>query len=136
MTAFEVSLNGRRFCTAGLTDGVLTAIMTRVNRPQAESQRSRSTSKKVFLSLSVGGLNTATDEHLRWKTRNLKQGDVVTLRVVEVPRVDKPREREARDPRKELRAKQRYVRDTAKELGWTIVEKATPKKKVIKKRAA
>ncbi len=136
MTAFEVSLNGKLLCTAGLENGVVTAILDWVNSPGANPRRTKNAAPKEFLSIYAGGLNTATEEHVVWRRRNLKVGDSVSIQVVDVPRADKPRERRKRDPKQELRAKKLYVRDTAKELGWEVVSKKKPARQKSRKRAA
>ena len=74
-----------------------------------------------YLRLDVGGLASDSGEHLRWVDRKLKRGDVISIRVVEAASADKPRERKRPDPAADLRAKKRYVRKMAKELGWRIV---------------
>lgn len=134
MTAFEVTLNGKLLCTAGLENGVVSTIIdwVNMNSPGAKPRGTKRATPKEFLSVTTGGLDTTTDEHLTWRRRNLKVGDSVSIRVVEVPKVDKPRERKKRDPRQELRAKKNYVRSTARELGWEVVSKhRSPRKRLV-----
>ena len=77
MIGFEVSLNGRRLCTAGAgDDGVLTAIVSFV-------------CKRKELELEIGGL--AADAHLKWPAPpTLVVGDEITVRVVETDQPDPP----------------------------------------------
>ena len=111
MRAFKVYLNGKRLCVAGIgDDGVLSAHVTSVvGRGRDE------------LWLHVGGLISPKDEHVRWQQhRWLREGDEVRIKVVETGVVDKPRKRYRPDPRKELVAQKRYVREMAKKFGWKI----------------
>jgi hypothetical protein len=59
MKAFQVHLNGRKICIAGFSeDGVLTAIVDYVSGDGLDE-----------LALSVGGLISSKDEHVRWVER-------------------------------------------------------------------
>src|SRR6266481_1181822 len=110
MRAFEVFLNGKRLCVAGVgKTGVLTTIIDHVS---GHFERDR-------LHLHVGGL-TAGNEFVRWRDQALRLNDVVSLKIVETDAVHKPRTTRRRDPRKELRDQKRYVREMAKKFGWTI----------------
>ncbi len=110
MRAFRVEVNGKRICLAGVEKpGVLTAIAAYV-----EGERG------TDLDLSVGGLLTATNEHVSWARRKLKNGDKIAITIIEASSVDKPKEQYRVDPRKEKRQKMAYVRAMAKELGWKL----------------
>jgi hypothetical protein len=111
MRTFEVFLNRKRLCVAGIdSDCVLTAIVDYVN------------DKRGRLHLCVGGLDTAAEEHVRWQDRHLRVGDEIRIRIGEGKRADKPIKRFPRDPSMELESKKRYVHEYAKELGWEIKE--------------
>jgi hypothetical protein len=108
MRAYEIILNGKRLCVAGIDgDGVLTAILTHVGKEEY---------------FDVGGLVSATHEHLIWADRRLKVGDEVRLRVLESVSSDPPKKVRRSDPAQELKGKKNYVRWMAKELGWTLDE--------------
>ena len=111
MRAFEVHLNGKKLCLAGIgDDGVLTAI--------ANGVRGRRGSD---LSLDVGGLISPTEQYVSWvRRRRLHVDDKITVRVVEKKAVDLPAIKYRFDPRKELNNQKIYVRKMAKKLGWTI----------------
>jgi hypothetical protein len=85
MIAFVVSVNGQRVCTIGVGDsGVFGAHVSWVGRLGEPSN----------LSLSVGGLDSRTDEHIHWPAPpEIKIGDTVTIQVVETGAVDPPTER-------------------------------------------
>jgi hypothetical protein len=110
MRAFEVYLNGKRLCVAGIGDnGVLTTIIDHVLGHGRNEQHVR-----------IGGLNSTTGEHIIWKRKRLKTGDEVRVRIVESTLVDRPKERRKRDPKEELKREKQYVKDMARKLGWKL----------------
>ena len=117
MIAFEVHLNGKKICTAGVGDlGVLTTSLA-WRGPQPYQKGGRSVAE--YLRLDAGGL-AHSGEHLRFLDRKLKRGDVVSIKVVEIASPDKPRERQRSNPAAELRRQKQYVRRMAKQFGWKI----------------
>ena len=135
MIAFDVSVNGRRLCTAGVEDGVLSAVMTRV-KERTGARRTGGPTSKAYMSVTVSGLQFNSGEHIRWRDKKLKAGDEVTVCIVDAERPDKPLERKPPDEAGNLRAKKAYVRKTARELGWQILTKAkTPKKATTTRKA-
>jgi hypothetical protein len=118
MIAFEVYLNGKKICTAGVGDlGVLTACLAyRGAQPYEEGGPPVS----EYIRLDVGGYVPDSREHLRWRERKLKPGDSVTLKVVKAGSVDKPRERKRTNAAANLRRRKQYVRRMAKELRWKL----------------
>ena len=111
MRAFKVYVNGKRLCLAGIgDDGVLTASVVWVTGRGRADQF-----------LEVGGLVGATDENVRWmKRKPLRVGDQIQIKLVDATAVDKPIERQRTDPKERLKAERKYVRITAKRLGWKI----------------
>jgi hypothetical protein len=110
MRAFEVYLNGKKLCRAGVDgDGVLSAIATSVVGP----------GRSAF-SLNVGGLISSANEHLRWVNCKLRVGDEIRLKIAESDSVDKPKERYRNDPAEVARSQKKYVRRMAKQFGWKI----------------
>ena len=113
MTAFEVRLNGKSLCTAGIgRNGVLTAIATWVRRaaPTTEATRPRKR-RKEELDLRVGGLahdRDGANVHVEWAVRSLRHGDEIRIRVVQAERVSRPRRRKREDPRLVEKQKRRY----------------------------
>jgi len=103
-------------CRAGVgDDGVLTAIVNFVAGDSREG-----------LGLRVSGLRTGkADEFIDWVTRSLKVGDEVRVKIIETNSVDAPVERKRRNRTAELRSKKRYVRESARQFGWKIVEKTS-----------
>jgi len=109
MRAFSVSLNGKKLCLAGVGErGVLSAIVNWV-----------ATDRGADLFMHVGGL--ANEEHVDWvKQKRLQVGDEIRVKVVEARSVDKPVRKRRIHPAETLKAKKRYVRMMAKELGWKL----------------
>jgi hypothetical protein len=121
MRAFALYLNGKKIGTAGIgVDGVLSATITLVSgKSQPTSPKRRVASEQIGVAL--GGLNTETDEHLRWSQRPLRVGDEVCIKVIETESVDIPRHRQRRNRTQELRQQKTYVRQMAKRFGWKIL---------------
>jgi len=111
MRAFDVYLNDKKVCTAGISgDGVMSLIVNFLPRHGSEDCH-----------LTVGGLNSREMEHLRWvRRRQLSVGDRLRIEVIEATAVDEP---ERLGPAEQLRSKELFVRDLAKELGWSIQER-------------
>jgi hypothetical protein len=108
MRAYEVILNGKRLCVAGIAgECVLTAILSQVGKEEY---------------FDVGGLVSATQEYPTWVQRRLKVGDEVRVRVLESASADRPKKVRRTDAAQELKGKKSYVRRMAKELGWALNE--------------
>jgi hypothetical protein len=123
MRALQIHLNGKRLCTAGIGDaGVLTAIVRSDIRAVQVSTRTPSSRANEQLGLDVGGLNSSTWEHIRWKTPQLRSGDEILIRIIDAEVVDKPSRRERADPAEVINAEKKYVERTAKKLGWKVVK--------------
>lgn len=124
MPAFQVSLNGKKLCTAGVgAHGVLTTMVTWVRRKGGATREKKQDSVEEELLLQVGGLITPTQEHVDWVERPLKAGDEVRVKIVGATKVDQPLSRRCPDPALELRSQQKYCRMLAKKFGWKIVTK-------------
>ena len=90
MLAFEVLLNGKKTMLAGFEDWeVLHAILS--------ARRALEEGADDDLEMSVGGLALSSIEgqleHVRWGRLRLSIGDEVSIRLVEVSRVDAPKKR-------------------------------------------
>ncbi len=95
MLAMEVLKNGVRVCVAGAQDlGVLTANFTAGGSlgPRAWDFSGKIT--KPHMHLHVGGLTSrkgAPDDHLDWVGHlEIRTGDAVTLRFIEIDEADAP----------------------------------------------
>jgi hypothetical protein len=110
MRAFEVYLNGKQLCLAGVgDDGVLSAIVNWVARKA-----------RGDLSLSVAGLVNPVSEHVKWVSQDVCVGDEIAVKIVETNSTDKPIKRNRTNPAANVRYQKSYVRAMAKKLGWKI----------------
>jgi hypothetical protein len=73
------------------------------------------------LHLQVGGLISATEEHVVWRKVQLKVGDEVTLRIVEAGRVDRPKKRYRMDSTEHEKNTKAYCLAAAKKYGWKLI---------------
>ena len=89
MIAYQVSLNGKPVATAGLSHGVISAIANWVFIP---SDVAVDPATDWGASFSLAGLDHTTSKHLHWFRANLRVGDEITLRLVDVDAVDPPTE--------------------------------------------
>lgn len=113
MRAFEIYLNPKLLCLAGVGDnGVLD---TTVDHVVGQGRNE--------LYLRVGGLISPSQEHVLWRNQRLKTGDEVRVKIIESDSIDRPKERHRRDPKQELRAQKRYVREMARKLGLKVTTK-------------
>lgn len=123
MRTFDVLLNGKKVCTAGVgDDGVLTVIVSSVHQRGEVTNRKNSRRGKEDLRLDVGGLISSTAEDVRWQNRRLRAGDEVRIRIAEAELASKPKRRERADPTLVARAEEKYLENAAKRLGWKIVK--------------
>jgi len=95
MIAFEIELNGDLLGIAGANDlSVLTAIVSAVGKLGPNSAGAPQRAHHYDIELEVGGLTSRAggipDQHLDWIKRALKEGDVVTVRLVEAEAADPP----------------------------------------------
>jgi hypothetical protein len=102
MIAMEVIKNGKKLCLAGAEDlGVLAASFSAGGRLGRNTWEFAGEVTQPQMRLHVGGIASRkgqSDTHVDWIGQlEIKPGDVVTLKFVEVDKADAPVE--ARDPR-------------------------------------
>jgi hypothetical protein len=95
MIAYQICVNGKRVATAGLRQGVVSAIANWVFIP---SDLSKDPDKDWHASFSLAALDDVTSEHLKWCRHDFRIGDEISIKLVETDQIDEPTERE---PRKE-----------------------------------
>jgi len=93
MIAYEISVNGRRVATAGLRQGVISAIANWVFIP---SDLAKDPGQDWQAGFSLAGLDDVTAEHLKWFRRDLQLGDEIRIKLVETDQIDEPTERQPR----------------------------------------
>jgi hypothetical protein len=110
MRAFEIHLNGKRLCLAGVgEDGVLTAIIDHITGPKGSS-----------LHLRVGGLVSPIGKHFIWRDRRLKVGDEIIVKIAETDSVDRPRKSYPFNPEGDEKKQKAYIRAMAKKFGRRV----------------
>jgi hypothetical protein len=99
--AFEVYVNGKKRCTAGVGErGVLNAGVNWIRRAD-ETVRRYGGSGREELTVEARGMVTSPNlprEHVQWLNSRLQMGDVITFKVIETEKVNKPRSRTPADP--------------------------------------
>lgn len=96
MIAYQVNLNGKPVATAGLAQGVVSAIANWTFIPS-------DVATDWHASFALGGLDHSTREHLHWYRTDLKVGDEITLKLVEVDAADIPTEPLFNKPTEEIK---------------------------------
>lgn len=96
--------------------GVLSAAVSCVDR------RDKEPSQKDEVRLHLGGLDSTDGMHPQWGDYDLIPGDEIVISIHDDQTSDPPVERRGLTREQIERSKKDYVRNTAQELGWTIVE--------------
>lgn len=83
MKAFEIIINDDNICRAGLESGkgVLTTHIISTTGLDNQSDS---------VSLNVSGLNSASNESLKWVTQEVKVGDEILVRIIDTEEIDQP----------------------------------------------
>ncbi len=96
--------------------GVLSAIVTVLDRTDKEPD---STDE---LCLHLGGLDSTDGMHPHWGDYDLQPGDRITISIHDDRESDPPIERRGLTQEENENSKKDYIRKTAEELGWQIIE--------------
>lgn len=87
MKCFEVTINGKKVCTAGIgDDGVLHANLALLKREDQDAE-------SELLDLRVGGIanvEPGVSEHVEWLYQDLSVGDEVNIKIIESSECDVP----------------------------------------------
>ncbi len=111
MRAFEIRLNGKKLCVAGLSEGTLNFGLN-----CSENRHGRG-----GIGLNMTGM-LPNFETVRWQHCGVRMNDEVQIKIVEVQRVS-DYETMQKAPRDERKYEKKWVRRMAKEFGWTIQAK-------------
>jgi hypothetical protein len=87
MRAFEIRLNGKKVCLAGVGKGILAVTVNWVARPKPSHE---------IGGFAVGGIIDATEQQVEWASQRLRIGDELRIKVVEKGAVDTPRKRKGK----------------------------------------
>jgi hypothetical protein len=119
MIAFEVTLNGNRVCTAGVDDfGVLSTILTWVRRRPELSRDGNTIEEELTAEVSaLDSRDPIAGEHLKWLSERLRVGDSISIRIVDVEKVDAAISRYRNDPEVDARTKRQYYERLKREYG-------------------
>jgi hypothetical protein len=79
MRAFEISLNGKKLCVAGLEEG---GLLFSIGCTENELGRGG-------VGLGMTGISFLKEEVVRWQHRTLRMNDVVRVKIIETEAVDK-----------------------------------------------
>jgi len=116
MRAFEIYLNGRKLCTAGINEaGVVTSAVTWVTGVN--------TKEPEDIELRVGGLVSSSNTFVDWTHRILKEGDELRIVVCQKKKVSKPTKIRTETERMRKKGKLLYLKRLSKELGYEIKKK-------------
>ena len=123
MIAFEISIDGQKTCTAGVTpSGVASVIASWVRRPFHDPDSGARIGERLEeeLTLEVGGLTHDADGaavHVSWLRQPLRPGQTITVAVLETGAVDPPRSRRREDPKQAAQQKREYYERLKREYG-------------------
>lgn len=93
MNAYQITVNGKIVATAGVRQGVVSAIANWVFIP---SDLAIDPDKDWHAGFSLAALDDVTSEHLKWFRHDFQIGDEISIKLIETDRVDEPTEREPR----------------------------------------
>jgi hypothetical protein len=111
MRAYEVFLNGKKLCVAGIgSDGYISAYITYVSE-----------GNKTWI--DVLGLDNRKKKYVQWTRTKLRTGDEISLKVVDRKSVDKYKTIRRHNEKRDIGSTKRETRRMAKAFGWEIVEK-------------
>src|SRR5580692_2402241 len=112
MRAYELFLNGKRLCVAGIgSDGYISASITYESDPNATW-------------IDVIGLQNRKMLYVRWTRANLRSGDEILLRIVDPKSVDKYKVIRRHDEKTDIESIERDGRESAKALGLELRKKS------------
>ena len=123
MIAFEISVDGRKPCVAGIPDlGVTTLMVSRVRRVAHDPDSGQPIPGRLEeeLTLEVAGLAHDPDGasvNLRWLQESLRIGQRITLTVVDVPDASPPQVRHREDPAWVEQRKREYYERLKRDYG-------------------
>jgi hypothetical protein len=120
MIAFRVFRNDSEVCLAGVEGlGVLTAIVTWASR---DGEFTESGQPEESLDLTIGALQTVTQENRMWPTQRLSVGEKIMIQIEDSEDVMQPVETRIYSDEFKLEATKQNARDLAKKLGWQLIE--------------
>lgn len=127
MICFEVRLNGKKVCLAGVGDsGVLSAIVSWAGPPTLTPKGQKKWRDPARL--HVGGLYEPSGNvhiHPRWAQRKLRPGDEVQVRLIESDKPDKARHKTIQTDEQIREQQRRYYLEMKKRFEDELPESTT-----------
>jgi hypothetical protein len=122
MIGFEISIDGKKACTAGVSSsGVTSVVASWVSRPSGDAAPGQPSARfEEELTLEVGGLTHDPDGapvHVRWLRQPLRPGQQIIVAVVETEAADPPHQREREDPSESAHRQREYYERLKREYG-------------------
>jgi hypothetical protein len=123
MIAFEISIDGQKKCTAGVSDlGVASVMANWVRRASRDPVSGQPIAGRFEeeLALDVGGLAHDPDGaavHINWLRQPLQPGQRITIAIVETEHADPPQASAREDPTSAERGKREYYERLKREYG-------------------
>ena len=114
MICFEIHINDKRICTAGIDSefGVLSSILTWVKRDLNEfpfESRDKIQIEELTLDLSGHKSHGKNDyENIKWISKSLSVGDEIKIKIIESEIFDEPIEKNRSDPDFVEKQKRKY----------------------------
>ncbi len=109
MLAFEISINGGKKCTTGITgNGLMSAMLTWLQHQSVRDPRDYPHDNKVNFHVSAVCGTEEFSEVGKWLDETLHVGDGITIRVVEVSEVDPVATHNRTTPRNREQSERRY----------------------------
>jgi hypothetical protein len=94
MIAYQITVNGKVVATAGLRQGVLSAI---ANWAFIPSDVATNPQKDWNAGFSLAARDNITSEYLKWFRCDVQVGDEIGIKLIETDHVDEPTVREPED---------------------------------------
>ena len=94
MKTFEVKLNGTKQCTAGVRDGVLTAILSYRSGRAGDDTQSAAPEDLEIRVAGIEHIGPGVSDSVEWLLHSLSVGDEITIKVLEAQECDEPKTRE------------------------------------------
>jgi hypothetical protein len=117
--SFRISINGQHHATIGLPGhGVCSCIVDWTDRRDVPER------KDARVRMSLGGLDHATREFLDWPSPDLALGDTISIEIISFRDATPPPARRPVETLQDTENKKAFVRQAAKEFGWTLIERS------------
>jgi hypothetical protein len=117
MPSIEVTINSKHHATVSLGEapGVISCIVNYMNRSLEGGFEDE-------YHTSFGGIDNSSGDRVNWERAELKTGDEVTFKLIEKSDAIPEPKRTPHGGEQPEYSKKDYIRQCAKDFGWTITE--------------